>query len=158
MNPPMLPVLQDIAAYLDELRQALVAEYEALGTDDSERLQAIAETKQRLSDILGDLDRERSSLLREAGLDLDRTGVLAYLDRQSAADREPLDILWQRIETLTRDCRRLNQINGIVIEKRRRRAETALRLLQGQTPGDDLYTARGTTPPGTGPGHTLAKA
>ncbi len=154
----MLPVLQDIAAYLDELRAALVAEYEALTVNDNERLTAIADTKQRLSDILGDLDRERSELLRQAGLDLGRTGVLAYLDRQTASEREPLDVLWQRIETLTRDCRRLNQINGIVIEKRRRRAETALRILQGQTVDSDLYTPHGTTPRRPGPGHTLAKA
>ena len=158
MTPPMLPVLQDIAAYLDELRSALVAEYEALTVNDTERLTAIAETKQRLSDILGDLDRERSDLLREAGLDLGRTGVLAYLDRQSASEREPLDVLWQRIETLTHDCRRLNQINGIVIEKRRRRAENALRILQGQTIENDLYSPAGTTPRRPGPGHTLAKA
>ncbi len=157
MSPPMLPVLQDIAAYLDELRQALVAEYEALSAEDSERLANLAEVKQRLSDILGDLDRERSALLREAGLDLDRTGVLAYLDRQAQSEREPLNVLWQRIETLTRDCRRLNAINGIVIEKRRRRAAQALHILQGQTAGSELYTAHGTAP-GTGPGNTLAKA
>ncbi len=157
MPPPMLPVLQDIAAYLDELRQALVAEYEALSADDTARLANLAVVKQRLSDILGDLDRERSDLLREAGLDLDRTGVLAYLDRQSASERAPLDALWQRIETLTRDCRRLNRINGIVIEKRRRRTLQALHILQGQAPADDLYTAHG-TPPGNGPGNTLAKA
>ncbi len=157
MHPPMLPVLQDIAAYLDELRQALVAEYEALGADDTERLAQLAEVKQRLSDILGDLDRERSALLREAGLDLDRTGVLAYLDRQSESERAPLNVLWQRIETLTRDCRRLNRINGIVIEKRRRRTTAALQILQGQTTDNALYTAHGTAP-GSGPGNTLAKA
>lgn len=153
----MLPVLQDIAAYLDELRHALVAEYEALSNDDTQRLAGLAEVKQRLSDILGDLDRERSALLREAGLDLGRNGVLAYLNRHSTSEREPLNVLWQRIETLTRDCRRLNRINGIVIDKRRRRAAQALHVLKGQTPGNDLYTAHGTAP-GSGPGNTLAKA
>ncbi len=141
--PSLQAVLQDIAAYLEELRQTLVKEYEALAAGDPGSMQATAETKQRLSAILEDLEQERLKQLRQAGLDLTRTGLMAYLGRHSQPDGHPLSQLWQRIETLTRDCERLNRVNGIIIAKQRQRAETALSILKGQVLQPQLYSSQG---------------
>ncbi len=153
---PLHPVLQDIASYLDELKQTLVAEYEAIAHDDIGKLTSLAETKLRLSEILDDLEQEKLRQLKTAGLDLSKTGLDDYLCRQENS-QNPLQGLWQRIRTLSHDCQRLNQINGIIIEKQRRRTETTLAILYGRPAESDLYTATGSQQTAA-TSHTLTKA
>lgn len=136
-------ILQDMAGYLDELRQVLLAEYEALAGKDPEALQQTAEIKTRLSVILDDLEQVRQRRLREAGLDLDRNGLLAYLGRHFTSRRDALGELWEKIELLGRECHRLNRINGLIVDKNRRHTETALGILQGKPRQTEYYSAAG---------------
>ncbi len=137
------PTLQDMATYLEELRRVLIEEYEALSANDLAAIQQAADTKARLSEILDDLEQVRQTRLRDAGLEPGRSGLLNYLDRHFESRREILTTLWGKIEELGRECNRLNRINGIVIEKNRRRTETALSILQGKPRHTEYYSAEG---------------
>lgn len=130
-TPDLYPILQDITAYLEEFRQILLDEYEALSHADLELMQSTTEAKQKISDVLDDLDNKRQQALRSAGIN------------DELSDDPTSSKLWQRIRSLTHECERLNTINGIVIGKQRRRAEMTLSILQGKSSQDNLYSQHG---------------
>lgn len=132
-SPDIQPILRDITNYLEEFKQILLDEYEALSHADLEQMQYTTEAKQKISDILDDLDNKRCQTFRNAGIQEKQ------LEESSSAE------IWQRIRALTRECERLNTINGIVIGKQRRRAEMTLSILQGKTAQDNLYSSHGNT-------------
>ncbi|MGM0679732.1 MAG: flagella synthesis protein FlgN [Pseudomonadota bacterium] len=142
-SPTLLPILKDIAAHLSALQETLQAEYQALSDNDRQGIEQAARDKSRLTALLDDLEQERVTLLREAGLDLDRSGVMAYLGRQQNNSADPLAGVWQEIEQLSRECEQQNRINGIIIEQNRKRTETALNILQGQSGNTELYSSSG---------------
>ena len=139
----LTPVLHDIADHLDELAQVLHGEFDALTNNDMEAIQQAADAKSRLTDLLNDLENERTTLLRSAGLDLNKTGVMAYLMRHDSGQPSELTALWQKIEQLTRSCEKQNKINGVIIEKNRRRTEAAMNILRGQPTDNELYSSAG---------------
>ena len=132
-SPDVQPILLDINNYLEEFKQILLDEYEALSHTDLEQMQSTTEAKQKISDILDDLDNKRCQTFSEAGIEENQ------LDTSNCSE------VWQRIRSLTRECERLNTINGIVIGKQRRRAEMTLSILQGKSAQDNLYTSQGST-------------
>lgn len=144
-SPTLLPILNDIAAHLSALQETLQAEYQALSDNDRQGIELAARDKSRLTALLDDLEQERVTLLREAGLDLDRSGVMAYLERHQNSSSDPVTRLWQEIEQLSRDCEQQNRINGIIIEHNRKRTETALNILHGQSGNTELYSSSGNT-------------
>ena len=143
--PTLLPVLKDIAAHLEALLEVLRLEYQALSENHREGIEQAARDKNRLTGLLEDLEKERVTVLRGAGLDLDRSGVMAYLSRHDRPLQDPVSRLWQQIEELSQSCEQQNRTNGIVIEHNRRHTETALTILQGQTAETELYSASGNT-------------
>lgn len=145
-TPTLQPVLRDIARHLEALQQTLQDEFNALSSQDMAAIAQAAQHKTRLTQLLDDLERERASVLRAAGLDLNSAGITAYLNRYTTPHHQnELAQLWQQIEQLTRDCERQNQINGLIIEQSRRRIKNALTILHGQLPGNELYSATGST-------------
>ena len=141
--PTLLPILEDILAHLNALQETLQAEYQALSDNDRQGIEQAARDKSRLTAMLDDLEQERVALLREAGLDLDRSGVMAYLGRHQNSSPDPVARTWQEIEQLSRECEQQNRLNGIIIEHNRKRTETALNILQGQSGNTELYSSSG---------------
>lgn len=152
----MTALLKTIAERLSQLLQALEAEYQALSANDVEKMQQTAEDKTTLTEQLERLELKRSILLKNAGLDQDKTGMTAYLQRQPDADNA-MEKHWQEIEQITRKCEKQNKVNGIIIESKRRRANTALAILKGQSNTTELYTAEGTAVAPQNP-RTIARA
>jgi len=150
-------LLQDIAEHLAQLDRTLENEHTALIENDLNNIVQAANDKIYLFEILEDLEKERHALLLAAGLDFDSNGIMAYLQRNTSQARNESAAIWQQIEDLTHRCRRQNQINGIILEKNRRRTEKALAILKGQTPQVTTYTANGETCQRQSQ-HTLAKA
>lgn len=150
-------LLRDIAEHLTQLGQTLENEYTALAENDLDRIVQAAHDKNRLFEFLEDLEKERHALLLSAGLDFDSSGIMAYLQRDTSQTKHEAAAIWQQIGALTQQCRKQNQINGIILEKNRRRTEKALAILKGQTPQTTTYTASGETCH-TQSRHTLAKA
>lgn len=150
-------ILQDISGHLIQLAATLESEHAALIDNDLDIIIQAASDKNRLFELLEDLEKERHALLLAAGLDFDSNGIMAYLQRSTFRTKNQTAATWQQIETLTHQCRKQNQINGIMLEKNRRRTEKALAILKGQTPQAATYTANGETCQNQ-PRHSLAKA
>lgn len=150
-------LLQDIAEHLAQLDRTLENEHTALIENDLNNIVQAANDKIYLFEILEDLEKERHALLLAAGLDFDSNGIMAYLQRNTSQARNESAAIWQQIEDLTHRCRRQNQINGIILEKNRRRTEKALAILKGQIPQAGTYTASGETCKSQ-PRHSLARA
>jgi len=138
-------LLHDIAEHLAQLVQTLETENAALADNDLDGIVQAANDKNRLFEFLEDLEKERHALLLAAGLDFDSNGIMTYLERNRSRTKNETATTWQQIESLTRQCRKQNQINGIILEKNRRRTEKALAILKGQTPQPTTYTANGET-------------
>lgn len=150
-------ILQDISEYLTQLTATLESEHIALIGNDLDTIIQAASDKNRLFELLENLEKERHTLLLAAGLDLDSNGIMAYLQRDTSRTRDQSVAIWRQIGTLTQQCRKQNQINGIMLEQNRRRTEKALAILKGQTPQTATYTANGETCHNQ-PRHSLAKA
>lgn len=155
--PELSLILRDITKQLTQLAHTLESEHAALVDNDLDAIIQAANDKNHLFELLEDLEKERHALLLAAGLDFDSNGIMAYLQRGTSQIRNETAAIWQQVGTLTHECRRQNQVNGIILEKNRRRTEKALAILKGQTPQVATYTANGETCQNQAR-HSLAKA
>ena len=74
----------------------------------------------------------------------------------AAADTHPERT--QRFTTIAGECRHQNEINGGMVAASLRHVQQVLSLLQGRTPGDELYSRAGAPAPGAPGGRPLASA
>lgn len=116
-----------VAALLEILRQ----EQRALAQRDAAALDRIVPEKQRQVAGLETLGQSRTSALRAAGVTGDINAVAARLRSDERLSRP-----WRELLALLEQCRRLNQINGGMVEANRRYIERALAVLSGQTATD----------------------
>jgi len=59
---------------------------------------------------------------------------------------EPLQSLWQQLQTLALDCQKQNQINGVIIHSTKNFVEQASAILHGKLPATELqYGSSGKT-------------
>lgn len=137
------------------LESALERESNALAERDLQALnQAVAE-KQQLVVSLERLTREQTQLMRTAGFDADAMGMAACL---RAWDEQGLMTpLWERLQTVMGRCKRLNQINGGVVETQRQQVDQAIHILRGEDPRTELYGPSGHTVTGDASRH-ISKA
>ncbi|MCW9023747.1 MAG: flagellar protein FlgN [Gammaproteobacteria bacterium] len=157
-EPALKSILSNITHSLQKLEQTLADEFTALSNDDFEQIQQTAQDKNTVFETLEKLEQQRQQHLADAGLDLNSTGVMAYLDRQTANIKSEMSQSWEQIEVLTQHCRQQNAVNGIILEKNRRRIEKALSILKGQiTDTHATYSANGKAT-STQTSHTFAKA
>lgn len=125
------------------LESALEQESAALAERDVDALNlAVAEKHQRVQS-LERITREQSALLGAAGFAADGPGMEACLREW---DPEGLARpAWNRLQDVMTRCRRLNQINGGVVETHRRQTEQAIHILRGEDPRTELYDPSGHT-------------
>lgn len=140
----VLHILQD--------QQALVARLEALLREEQALLarpesSGAADLVERKRDCLAQLDRgtaEWEAAVRRDSADRhDLASFSAYLAGLPPAARHGLDQAWASLRQGLEACRRLNLANGRVIAITSRNLERNLRLLKGQGPTTELYTADG---------------
>ncbi len=141
------PLLEDIKSYLEQLFHALENEYKALLENDIQVIESIAQEKIILMEHLEDLNKERRTLLEAAGLNLNISGVEDFLNNDTIndaiVDKPKLKTLWAAVSTLSKQCEKQNNINGIVIENNKRHTENALNVLQGKQQSAELYSNKG---------------
>jgi flagellar biosynthesis/type III secretory pathway chaperone len=53
--------------------------------------------------------------------------------------------MWQKLQSLARECHRQNRINGAVVEVSQRHVQHVLALLKGQAQPTEVYGRNGTT-------------
>jgi len=143
--------LSDTSALISLLEQEKV-----MLARDPDAVERLAAEKQPHISRLEDLHNESNSLLQQTGYACDRDGMQAFLawcDNSDLMLRKRWDELLDNIE----NCRNLNQVNGMVVEKSTQTLRHALAVLCGQTLNDVSYDASGATVSDAG-GRPLAKA
>lgn len=139
----ILPLLQEISSYLQQLLIALQNENKALSENDLKSVQSISEEKIILMEHLEDLEKERRTLLEHAGLDITSTGIADFFQNSKSPRAPLLKAMWQEISNLSKQCEKQNNINGIIIETNKRHTENALSILQGKQQSTELYSNKG---------------
>jgi len=139
----VLPLLQEIVNYLQQLLVALDNEHKALVDKNIDSIQTISEEKIVLMEHLEDLNKERRNLLDNAGLDITSTGVGDFLQNSNSPRAPQMKALWDEISNISKQCDKQNNINGIIIESNKRHTENALSILQGKSQNTELYSNKG---------------
>ncbi|HED15783.1 MAG TPA: flagellar protein FlgN [Gammaproteobacteria bacterium] len=125
-------------------------------TRDPEAVERLAAEKQLVISRLEDLHNESNSLLQQTGYAGDRDGMQAFLAWCGGNDGH-LHKRWGELLDNVKNCRRLSQVNGMIVEKSTQSLRQALAILCGQTLTDVSYDASGTTV-SEASGRPLAKA
>lgn len=116
-------------AAMETLRECLEEEHRALQSRDPEQLLSVAERK--------------TACLRDAG----RISRLCQeLDARDTA-QSPVAVRRRReqLDTLTRMCRDLNNVNGSLIRRQKTRVEKTLQIMRGEPERSNVYGPSGTT-------------
>jgi flagellar biosynthesis protein FlgN len=137
------------------LEAALERESTALADRDLEGLNRAVAEKHQLVRSLERITHDQTALLRSAGFAADAPGMEACLrDWDAEGLMRPA---WNRLQDVMERCRRLNQINGGVVETQRRQTEQAIHILRGEDPRTELYDPSGHTV-SSGPSRHISRA
>ena len=125
------------------LEVALDQETSALSNLDTDALNEAVARKHRLATSLEQVTREQGDLLLAGGFARDASGMDACL---RAWDQEGImRPLWDRLQAVMERCRRLNQVNGGVVQTHYRQVTQAIQVLRGEDPRMELYDPHGRT-------------
>ncbi len=159
MNPSPEFVSQMLAQdtqTIEQLRQILLNEREALERRDHEALPPLIEAKNQTMAALGEHALQRQSWLDAAGLEHNHQGWQQWL--QQHPDTQAQQAQWEQLAAEFEACRELNDVNGKVIQRAQQTIGQLLNLLRGQNnDGPSLYNAQGRSGSQSG-SQTLGKA
>lgn len=138
--------LRQEQATLDRFIDLLQQEQAALVAANVDQLQPLSELKQKLSEELNGLARQRVAVLERAGFKADAAGMQAWLSKQPASAAEA----WTQLRERAQTAQHLNQTNGKLIQSHLQHNQQALAVLMNAANKADIYGADGQ--PRTGPG------
>jgi len=118
---------------LKELHRVLLDECEALKQRDTTLIEALAEKKHQLLNIIAELDNKRQ--IHTDNLPHDAINIL-FDDNQIVFIKNEIDDLLQQ-------CRHQNQINGGIIEINQLFCSKVLDIVRGEYGDNELYGASG---------------
>lgn len=137
-------LLREMYEAMSELSLVLDFEYDALSTQDADKLQDAAVKKDALSSKIQILENTRAELLTEYELKNNLDSMKILFAKYADSENSHLFKIWNMISELTEECAAKNKLNGIIIEAKRRHTNTAIALLQGKQDEDsDLYASDG---------------
>lgn len=121
------------------VKSCLENEKDALTNRDIQQIQQFTlEKKELLKNIEADIE-QRHSLLSEAGFELDDAGMEALLTSFPEKVASSLSQGWQQLVSLHTDIQKINQSNGMIINKGLQQVDAMLSILQYNT---EARTAR----------------
>ena len=144
-SPEQLHTLfqQQIVA-VEKLLKAMHAENDALVQRDFDALQASTAAKSELTQSLEELGALQQAFLAKNGQRNSVEGMDAYIAAQTKVAAQVLEQEKTKLHSLLEKCQTTNLISGNIIAASRQSAETALAILRGQLPSENvLYTAGG---------------
>lgn len=168
MNRPdrvqeLAAIVAEQAAAVSELRDALFAERRALTVvDDGALAQATARKATALA-ILESAEIERRKKCRDIAPALpsdDMQALLAQFIGDGTATSTTTAIVrsWQQLRTTLRQCRDVNEANGLVVATLHRQVQQALNLLRGGRGMVATYGPTGSTQLAGASARELARA
>lgn len=120
-------------AAMQSLRACLEEEHRVLQTRDPDELLSVADRKSACLGEAGRLNRQYQEIEARQGPTRPDT-----TNRELGPRRDKLD-------TLTRLCRDLNNANGSLIRRQKNRVEKTLHILRGEPERTDVYGPSGAT-------------
>ena len=121
---------------ISNLRATLKEEANALKERDSEKINHLARNKGTLVKQIEDRARAKVKLITASGAQIEAGKVKSGIE--ALGDPE-LANLWNESLAQLDDCKQLNQINGLVIERSRARNQKIMDLVRGQHAKPKLY-------------------
>lgn len=149
--------LQQDIENADTLLATILTERDALASNDAEKLQAVAKTKQELAAHLEANSRARDELLQQDNIATGASGIESYISQLDETEHSMVDDSWKKLQQLLEKCREQNRMNGRLIDTSQRRIQQAIALLHGQPQDEELY-GRGGKPVSANSGHSLTRA
>ena len=147
-------LIQQETGFTRRLLEALHSENQALCSNDFATVEQLTPLKQQIIEALSTLEQQRESLLRQAGFSNDKSGMTKFITQCD----ENIEQDWQILLDIVSECNRQNEINGIMINTASRQTSSALSILKGQLPGENIhYGSKGEALPNT-TSNPLAKA
>ncbi len=149
-------MMVDDSQTIEQLRQILLREREALEQRDHEALPPLIDAKSQAMAALGEHALQRQSWLDASGFSHDHQGWQEWLEQHP--DTHAQQAQWQTLAEQFEACRELNEINGKIIQRAQQTVGQLLNLLRGQNnDGPSLYNAKGRSG-NSGGSQTLVKA
>ena len=121
---------------ISNLRATLKEETNALKERDSEKINHLAKNKGTLVKQIEDRARAKVKLITASGAKIEAGKVKHGID--ALGDSE-LSNLWSESLLQLDECKQLNQVNGLVIERSRARNQRIMDLVRGQHTKPKLY-------------------
>lgn len=112
---------------------------------NTDRLVALAQEKNDVASKLAALAKQRNSALTALGLNSDRSGIEAWIERRPSDTRTRG--IWSRIVALASEASELNRVNGELIRIRMQSNAQVLAAMQGASRTLHLYGPDGQTAP-----------
>lgn len=125
------------AALLSRFIALLQEEQAVLQEGQADRLPAIAKQKTMLYEELNAAALQRNTLLKAAGLNIDKAGMDAWFAAHST--EKALQLAWRQLLKAAEEARQLNEQNGLIIKLRLQATGDALSVLHHQAQGRTLY-------------------
>lgn len=130
-------VLASLAKELEFFLALLEEEAMALASGNPDRLSELVGERQKISLRVAEHWRALAGLLGASP----QSGFASLRDKALAG--APPSQAWRRLEKLTHEVSRLNQVNGRLIEEQMRRNQAAMQVLQQAAVNRGLYGADG---------------
>jgi len=146
--PIALTVLDNGLKHAQHLWQLLQHEADLLlEAQRADQLKALAEQKQRCVESLTQVSKQIAQILASEQLPHDAQGIADYFDRAASCGLPARQGTqkWQTLAELSKNCRDLNEKNGVRIEMLTRYAQRRLQLLKGRTETSITYGRDGIT-------------
>ena len=142
-------VLKNMLACMKQLHELLTLEQDTLGQEHYADLVQISNKKLALTRQVEQLECDRQALLSNtpSSQSSSQSWLLTAQIRQN----------WNEIEQLSRQCKEINQVNGAIIEAKRRSVQSRLSILRGEFINNVLYGMKGTPLSDKGTSQSLAQ-
>lgn len=131
--------------HMKAVKQCMEEEQEALQSRDVEQIQRITRQKELLlKDVESDIS-ERQDLLQQQKLDPDDNGMEALINNFPEKVAQALHQGWSQLIALYEEVQKINQANGMIINKGLQQVDTMLGILHHNTESRTArtYNAKG---------------
>ncbi|MDX2425649.1 MAG: flagellar protein FlgN [Cycloclasticus sp.] len=129
----LIKLLETLENVSNQLNDALKQEKEILRTPDSQELLALTFTKKKLVSDLENLTKTTHLFLKKHNVEKGLYQLSNFISDVMPADSQLLlNNSWSTIQKLSIDNKKLNELNGSIIELNRRYTQRSLDILRGQ--------------------------
>lgn len=123
------------------LADVLKLEEVSLIDGDVEELSKLTQDKSKLVTQLSRLENERKVCLSQQGYSSDAKGMQDYFAKATSAETALKD--WEKLLQLSEQAKESNRTNGVLINRQFIRNQSALNILQQNSPAESMYGPNG---------------